>query len=138
MITAVDSSVLFDILTADARFGPSARRAVGDSLRAGRLVACEIVWAEVGSYFADPAQAADALDRLGLEFEPLTQAESLLAGQAWADYRRRGGTRQRVVADFLIGAHARTRTDRLLTRDRGFFRAYFAGLQVMDPTAPDA
>ena len=44
-----------------------------------------------------------------------------------------GGRRQRVVADFLIGAHAQLQAERLLTRDRGFYRAYFTGLCVLDP-----
>jgi len=49
-----------------------------------------------------------------------------------AEYRRRGGTRARVVADFLVGAHARGNADRLLTRDRGFFGSYFADLEIVD------
>ncbi|HTS69938.1 MAG TPA: VapC toxin family PIN domain ribonuclease, partial [Terriglobia bacterium] len=44
--------------------------------------------------------------------------------------------RTRVVADFLIGAHALHNADRLLTRDRGFYRSYFKRLTILDPTAP--
>jgi predicted nucleic acid-binding protein len=62
-------------------------------------------------------------------------AISLAVGQAWRAYRQAGGTRERVVADFLIGAHALARADRLLTRDRGFCRSYFAELAIIDPTS---
>lgn len=44
------------------------------------------------------------------------------------------GPRSRVVADFLVGAHASVQADRLLTRDRGFHRAYFGELTILDPT----
>jgi predicted nucleic acid-binding protein len=52
----------------------------------------------------------------------------------WRDYRRAGGSRERVVADFVVGAHARVRADQLLTRDRGFYRECFGDLRVIDPS----
>jgi predicted nucleic acid-binding protein len=55
---------------------------------------------------------------------------ALAASDAWKAYRRRGGRRERLIADFLIGAHAQLQAERLLTRDRGF---YFAKLSVLDP-----
>jgi predicted nucleic acid-binding protein len=38
------------------------------------------------------------------------------------------------VPDLIIGAHAAARAERLLTRDRGFYRSAFAKLTILDPT----
>ena len=102
----------------------------------GGLVACEIVWAEVTASFGSSEDARKALERLRVEFSPTQAAAAATAGMVFRDYRRRGGERGRVVADFLIGAHALEQADRLLTRDRGFYRTCFSGLSVLDPAAP--
>ncbi|MCM3876266.1 MAG: VapC toxin family PIN domain ribonuclease, partial [Thermoanaerobaculia bacterium] len=74
--------------------------------------------------------------RLGLEFEPVSTAAAEHAGRAWRTYRARKGSRkERMIADFLIGAHALDSADRLLSRDRGFFRSYFPELVLVDPSA---
>ena len=57
------------------------------------------------------------------------------AARAWRGYRTRGGKRERVAADFLIGAHAMEQCERLLSRDRGFYRECFKGLKLLDPSA---
>ena len=56
-----------------------------------------------------------------------------MASTYWRSYRAKGGKRTRVIADFLIGAHAVSQARRLLTRDRGFYRTYFQSLPLMDP-----
>ena len=135
MITAVDTSVLLDVLEPDPVFGPASADALRDAIQHGGLVACDVVWAEVGARFGSAEAAQGALGLLTVAFSPIDEVEALDAGATWAEYRRRGGKRERVVADFLIGSHARSRADRLLTRDRGFFRTYFVDLHVLDPSA---
>lgn len=134
MITAVDTSVLVDVFAADQMFGPRSRLTLEQCLGEGRVMASDVVWAELAALFPSSASAQAAMGRLGVEFSALDAKSALAAGDAWRSYKRRGGRRDRVVADFLIGAHALTHGDRLLTRDRGFYRAYFSRLKVLDPT----
>ena len=134
MITAVDTSVILDVLVGDDRFGPPSRDALRRCLAEGSLIACAPVWAEVAAAYERGASAASVLDEIGVEFDPIERETALAAGGAWRAYRAKGGTRRRIMTDFLIGAHARSRADRLLTRDRGFYGSYFARLRVLDPT----
>jgi hypothetical protein len=78
--------------------------------------------------------AEGAMGRLGVELSSVSAPAALGAGSAWRAYRERGGRTTRLVADFLIGAHALSQADRLLTRDRGFYRSYFGRLPVLDPS----
>ncbi len=135
MITALDSSVILDVIARDTTFGARSLEAIRAASRVGTLVACSVVWAEVRSAFEQPHVMDDAFAAAGIEHDALDRTCADLAGQLWREYRGRGGTRPRLVADFLIGAHAHVRGARLLTRDRGFYRAYFSSLQIIDPTA---
>lgn len=136
MRIAVDSSVLLDVLTGDPDFGPSSKEALRRAYDAGALIACDIVWSEVRAHFPVDAECRATFATLGVVYEPLRQEAAELAGELWRDYcltvRRRD--RDRIVADFLIGAHAQVQADALLMRDRGFFGSRFKGLRLIDPT----
>jgi predicted nucleic acid-binding protein len=136
VITAVDTSVLLDVFGADPEFGERSAEAIRGCLAEGALIACEIVWAETAASFDTAIAAEQALTGLRIGFSGVDASISLAVGQAWRAYRRAGGTRERVIANFLIGAHAMVSADRLLTRDRGFYRSYFAALSVLDPSEP--
>ena len=56
-----------------------------------------------------------------------------LAGKAFAQYRRRGGSKTQVLPDFFIGAHAAVMAWPLLTRDAKRYRTYFPSLHVIAP-----
>lgn len=142
MKTAVDSSVLLDVLMADPHFGTASREALRSAYDSGALVACSVVWAEVRAYFPSAESFAAAMETLGIRFEALTSDAATLAGELWRASRKAAGssagkaTRERVVADFLVGAHAWIQAECLLTRDQRFYRTRFAGLTVIGPRHP--
>lgn len=133
MITAVDTNVLIDVFANDPTFGhPSADR-LRECLRDGAVVACEVVWSETCSVFPSEVAFQEQMKDLGIRYSPLEGASALLAGRIWRDYRAAGGLKNRVVADFLIAAHAQLQCDHLLTRDRGFYRSLFRNLKIVEP-----
>lgn len=134
MITAVDTNVLIDIFGIAPVYAETSAAAARAALDKGSLVACEAVWAEVAAAFNNPEGCLTAMRRLGVVYEPIGVGTAIEAGRMFGEYRRRGGSRERVGADFLIGAHAAMHADRLLTRDRGFYRTYFSELAIVDPT----
>lgn len=135
MITAVDTSVLIDVFGADSRFGPLSAGALRRCLNEGAVVACAAVWSETRAAFASDDVFLRAMRTLGVSFSPPEEPAATLAGVTCKKYRASGGRRQRVIADFLIGAHAVSQCDRLLTRDRGYYRKYFVSLVVIEPSA---
>jgi predicted nucleic acid-binding protein len=139
---AVDTSVILDVLTGDAGFGQSSREALRQAYDDGALVVCDIVWAEVRAHFPEEAPFAEAMNILGLQFDPLKAGTAAQAGALWRAQRRAAkasgvGREGRVIADFLVGAHASLQAEGLLARDRGYFRSHFKGLRVIDPSAPE-
>ena len=134
MITAVDTSVLLDVFADDPTFRGRSQAALRRCLAEGPLIAGDVVWAEVSAAFADASAAANALRSIPVGYVAIGASAASRAGLAWRAYRASGGPRERVAADFLVGAHAQEHAERLLTRDRGFHRAAFSGLVIVDPS----
>jgi hypothetical protein len=134
VITAVDTNVLLDIFTGDADHGPASRDALDTSLHRGSIIVSDIVWGETAAAFPTPEATSSAMAALGAVYTATVREAADAAGVAWRAYRTAGGPRTRVVADFLVASHALVQADRLLTRDRGFYRRYFPDLSVLDPS----
>jgi predicted nucleic acid-binding protein len=133
MITAVDTNVLVDIFRDDPQHVMGSSAALRRVLKEGSVVVSAVVYAELAALFPAEAQLQEQLADLGIDFVPMNAASAALAGHLWKRYRARGGQRRRVMADFLVGAHAQAQCDRLLSRDRGFYRDYFESLVLIDP-----
>jgi predicted nucleic acid-binding protein len=133
MITALDSSILLDVLTANPRFDNSAEQLLRRSSAEGRLIIGECVTAEILPVFKTKDDFPNFLRDWQIDFVPSSQESSVLAGEHFAKHLQRGGKGGRVLPDFLIGAHAFLHADRLLARDRGFYRDYFTKLKVIGP-----
>jgi len=134
VITAIDSSIIIDVLEPDPEHGPASREALRRCLREGSMVACDAVWAEVATAFGHAqARAIEALREIGIAYSPMTEEAALRAAECWYRFRKRSGGKDRIVADFLIGGHALVQADRLLTRGRGFYRDYFKSLKLVVP-----
>ncbi|MBE2179631.1 MAG: type II toxin-antitoxin system VapC family toxin [Chthoniobacterales bacterium] len=134
MRTALDSSVLLDVIVDAPLWAARSGRALSAAMQEGSLIIGESVLAEVV-----PALGTELIGEFladwQIQFIPSTAESALLAGAMFAKYLERSGQARRVLPDFLIGAHAFIHADRLLARDRGYYRDYFDGLTVIEPKA---
>ena len=136
MVTAVDTSVLLDVLLNDPRHAPASIAALHRAAAEGSLAVCDVALAE-GAPVLTAGDLPQFLADWKLTFLPSTQQVAILAGEMFRVYLDRGGKRGRVVPDFLIAAHAQQLADRLLARDRGYYRDYFKTLVLWDPSVID-
>ena len=128
MITAVDTSVLLDVFLADEQHGPQSKALLRNAYDRGAILVCDVVYAELAPAFADRATLDRALREISATTSPIDTDIAYEAGQRWSRYRQAGGPRDRIITDFLIGAHAVVKAETFLTRDRGFYETYFPEL----------
>jgi len=130
---ALDSSALLDVLIDDPVYAEASARCIGEALAREDVVVCDAVLAEVQAMLDTPGDLMDTLAVLGIRYEPTFEAAAIRAGHMNKRFQARGGRCERVVADFLIGAHALLQCSALITRDQVFFRDYFKGLKLIVP-----
>ncbi|MDE0268948.1 MAG: PIN domain-containing protein [Acidimicrobiaceae bacterium] len=129
MITAVDTNMLLDVFTADKTHGLESMQQLRRICDMGTVVICDIVYAELVPAFGEQAVLDSALREISVSLSPINKEIAYEAGLRWQRYRESGGPRTRIITDFLIGAHGIVAADAFLTRDRGFYTAYFPELQ---------
>lgn len=130
MISALDTNVLLDVFRPNPEHGPQSAAWLRRAYDEGALLVCDVVYAELAPFFGDRLTLDGALREVNAALSSIDSAIAYEAGMRWMRYRRAGGPRTRIVADFLIGAHALTAADWFLTRDRGFYATYFPELKT--------
>jgi predicted nucleic acid-binding protein len=132
---AVDSSVLLDVISNDKKFAEASAAALSAAAEIDDVIICDAVMAEICAYTNPMETALEAMAEFGIRFVPVNEQAAMRAGVMYRRFRQRGGGRERLVADFLIGSHAMLQAGTLITRDSGFHRDYFKGLKIINPTA---
>jgi predicted nucleic acid-binding protein len=129
----VDTNVLVDVLQNDPQWAEWSIGQLRAQAQLHELAINAVVYAELSLSFS----TFEALDRvvatMELAMHEVPRPALFLAGKAYLQYRRRGGSKAQVLPDFFIGAHAAVEGWPLLTRDASRFRTYFPGLQVIAP-----
>lgn len=138
MTTSIDTNVIVALWWDSNALNRMAEKVLVRAASAGKLVISAPVYAELmGDPGRTESEVAGFLRETGISIE-WTFDEGIWreAGKAYRDYiqrRRSGGGNfpRRILADFLIGAHALVADYTLLTLDLGFYSAAFPKLKIV-------
>jgi hypothetical protein len=129
----VDTNVLVDVLEDDPTWADWSISQLRAQSKIHPLVINPIVYAELSLTFSTVEALDQTIESMGLVFKELPRPALFLAGKAFVLYRRKGGKKTNVLADFFIGAHAAVLGCPLLTRDAQRYRSYFPSIELITP-----
>jgi hypothetical protein len=129
----VDANVILDIWTPDPVWHAWSAGQLRKHSISHDLVINPIIYSEISVSFATPSSLDKKLEELHIAVLNIPRRAAFLAGKAHWQYRRRGGTKGHVLADFLIGAHAAVLASALLTRDTRIYSTYFPNIHLISP-----
>ena len=132
--TVVDSSVLLDVFTEDPDWGVWSQTYLTRAAQRGALILNAVVLAEIAPRFERVETLRSTLPSMTV-IEEIPFAASFLAGHAHAAYRQSGGSREAILPDFLIGAHAAVTGRPLLTRDPRRVASHIPGANLITPAS---
>ena len=129
----VDTNVLVDVLENDPDWADWSIGQLRAQSQIHPLAINPVIYAELSLTFSTVEALDDTLDKLGLAIMELPRPALFLAGKAFMRYRRAGGKKSNVLADFFIGAHAAVIGCPLLTRDTKRYQRYFPSVKLIAP-----
>ena len=129
----LDANVILDIWDFDPAWHAWSNGRLRKLSLLHELAINPIVYAEISTRFTTLAALDRRLEELGLLVLNIPRDAAFLAGKAFVQYRRIGGQKNNVLADFFIGAHATVMRCPLLTRDTRRYAAYFPTVRLIAP-----
>ncbi len=129
----MDTNVLVDVLENDPDWADWSVAQLRAQAQIHRLVINPVIYAELSLTFSTVEGLDDALAGLQIPVIEIPRPALFLAGKAFVKYRRQGGTKTNVLADFFIGAHAAVAGLPVLTRDVRRVAGYFPTVAVIAP-----
>lgn len=129
----IDTNVLVDVLQDDPQWAEWSIAQLRAQARLHELAINPVVYAELSLSFSNFESLDRVLATMELTLHEIPRSALFLAGKAYLQTRRRGGSKAQVLQDFYIGAHAAVQGWPLLTRDAGRFQTYFPSLEVIAP-----
>ena len=129
----VDSNVLLDVFENDPDWAAWSVRQLRTQAQVHALIINSVIYAELSLAFESVHALDTAIEHLELAVLALPRPALFLAGRAFLKYRRKGGARGTVLADFFIGAHAAVLGCGILTRDAARYRGYFPRVPLTTP-----
>ncbi|MBS0193699.1 MAG: type II toxin-antitoxin system VapC family toxin [Proteobacteria bacterium] len=129
----VDTNVLIDVLSDDPTWADWSLAQLRTQSRLHELAINPVIYAELSLAFESVEALDDAVAGMELTLAHLSRPALFLAGKAFVRYRRQGGSRHNVLADFFIGAHAAVAGYGILTRDVRRYRNYFPTVELIAP-----
>ena len=129
----VDTNVLIDVLEDDPVWADWSIQQLRAQSQIHELAINPIIYAELSQTFSNFEALDDVVTQLGLVMQEVPRPALFLAGKAFVRYRKVGGGKNNVLADFFIGAHAAVKKLPLLTRDAKRYRSYFPSVELIVP-----
>jgi hypothetical protein len=134
-VILVDTNVLLDVLQDDPNWAAWSQAQLESAALAERLAINAVIYSELSMAFARIEELEQIVADAGLLVDTIPREALFLAGKVFLEYRRRKGTKQGVLPDFYIGAHAAIAKCSILTRDVGRYRSYFPTVPLITPAA---
>jgi len=156
MTIAIDTNILFDILLPDPKFKDSSLNLLKDYSKSNKLIISEIVYSELASQFNEQDLLDLFLSDVNIFIKNTGKDGLWIASKVWNDYNKNRDTKlqcnncghfqnyycnkcnklikskQHIIPDFIIGGHAIENGNKLISRDRGFYRKYFTELEIIN------